>query len=153
MVRIYGVTQTTSSGSGSGGGGNVPGIQLTGITQSNSSITLTTDGFGIETALNTIVIPQNKTAAFTMQIVANTDVTPHKVASWQVHGLAKRDTDVASVSIIGVSPVSAMSDTEMQSSKIELSENLLFGGISIRCYGVFNYTVIKWAATVTLTEV
>jgi hypothetical protein len=152
MVRIYGVTQTNSGGSGSGSG-NAPGLQLTAMTQSNSSSFFTTDGFGIENNANILIIPANKSALFTIQIVANTEATPHKSASWQISGLAKRNTEQSSIMIVGLFPVSSTSDSEMATSKVELSENYAYGGISIRCYGVFNYTVINWAATVTLTEV
>lgn len=153
MVRIYGVTTKPSTGGTNTGSGNVPSLALSGITLSSSSTPLTTDGRGVETESTIIIIPANKVALFTIQIVANTEVTPHKAASWIVSGMAKRDTDASSVSILGISPVSSIGDDEMENTKIELSENISFGGISIRCYGVFNYTSIKWAATVTLTEV
>lgn len=151
MVRIYGVTG--SSGGSGGGGGNAPGVQLSGITESDSSIYLTTDGFGIENLSNIVSIPANSTALIKMQIIAKTEASPTKTASWDLTGVIKKDSSSSSIQIVGMSPVSVMSDPEMVHTQISLSENLALGGISIQCTGISNYTVIKWAATITLTEV
>lgn len=152
MVRIYGVT-TTTSGSGSDGAGNVPSIILGGITLSNSTVYLTSDSSGTENSSNIIIIPPNTSALFSAHIIASYPASSLKSASWTLTGLAKKNSDNSSISIINISPVTIASDPEMELSQIELSENSILGGISIKCSGILGYTLIKWAATITLTEV
>lgn len=153
MVRIYGVTKSSGSGGSGGSSGNTPSVQLSGLTQNNNSVRLTSDGSGLETQSNIVIIPSNKTALLTIQIVARTEASPHKTASWNISGMVKRENSVDSVSIVGFSPVSTMGDNELQNIYIQLSEHQGYGGLSIQCTGIVDYTVIKWAATVTLTEV
>lgn len=151
MPLIYGVTTTT--GGGTGGGGNVPGYELKGITQADSIMSLTIDGSGVESNTNMLIIPQNASAMMNIKIIAETEATPKKVASWELFGLAKREASASSLEIVGFSPVYAMSDPELTSLQISLAENSFYGGISMNCKGIPQYTVIKWVATVTLTEV
>lgn len=152
MPVIYGVT-TVGGGGGTGGGGNAPGVELKGITQADSEINLTISGNGIEDAANMLVVPPNISSTLNIKIIAETDATPKKAASWEVFGLVKRSADPSTLEIVGFSPVFAMSDPELSSLNISLSENSYYGGISIKCKGIPQYTVIKWVATVTLTEV
>lgn len=154
MVRIYGVTTTSGGGGeGVGGGGNVPSVLLRGISTSNAVVYLTTDASGIETPSNMLVIPPSSSAIFSAHIVASYRDATVKTASWTLSGLTRRSSSVSSITIVNISSASILSDTEMESAKIELAENTASGGISIKCFGVLGYTVINWAATITLTEV
>lgn len=156
MPLIYGVTTAGSVGGGQTGGTGIDATNaftLQGITQSNSSINLTINGNGIENLTNMLIIPERVSALMNVKIIAETDAYPRKTASWEIFGCAKRESAPASLQILGFSPAFAMSDPELQFLKVSLYENTSYGGISIQCKGIPQYTVIRWIATITMTEV
>ena len=148
MVKIYGVTTSTSSSNGLN-----QGVVLTGITQGSGTTILTKDGLGFENTFNSFVIESNTAYACQITIVASTDTIPKYSASWKMSALVHRDLFENTVRLIGVSMVDAMSDAELSELQIRLSENTVYGSLSIQCFGISQYTVINWIATIVMTEV
>lgn len=150
MVRLYGVTNVTNSGSGSGIN---QGIVLRGITHNNNTIYLTTTSTGSENSSNMLIIPQNNAVIMEISIVARTDTNPIYGAGWLLDGMAKRAINTNSVSLVGISMSSCISDSQLTGLQIFMTENIFTGGISIQCQGINQYTVVNWIATIVLTEV
>lgn len=156
MPRIYGVTTETGPGSSGGSSGGISGATfvLRGNTQNGSSVFLTTGGTGsAENSDNMLVVKPNTSVGISFHIVARTGAIPSKTATWNIYALATRDTSTSSVVFIGVSSATVISDPELSGLQINFFENNITGGISIMCTGVPQYTLIKWVATATLTEV
>lgn len=149
-MKIYGVTSIPGSGNSNGIN---QGVLLTGITQGNSSTYLTTTGATFENSSNMFIVSKNKAVECKIVIVATTDTSPKYSASWTLTALTHRQTSENSVKLLGVSMVQALSAPELVNLQISLSENTSYGGLSIQCTGVSQYTSIKWIATITATEV
>ena len=150
MVRLYGVTNVTNSGSGSGVN---QGLVLKGITHNNGTTYLTTTNSINENSSNMLIVPPNNTVTLEISIVAKTDTIPMYGAGWMLKGMAKRETNVNSVSLMGISMSNCTSDAELAGLEIFISENILTGGISIQCKGINQYTIVNWIATIVMTEV
>jgi hypothetical protein len=154
MVRIYGVT-TTSSNGGTGGTGTsitAPSVTLYGTTSGFTSTFLTTNGSATENADNIILVDSNTTIFFKAIITAINEVGTRYSASWELSGLLERETSVGSTKLIGVGMTSCVADAQLRNLKISLSENTSYGGLSINCTGLSSYTLITWNATVTYQE-
>ena len=149
MVRLYGITNVTSSGSSSGIN---QGVVLRGITHNNGTTYLTTTSTGNENSSNMLIIPENNTVIMEISIVARTDTNPIYGAGWLLDGMAKRGSNANSVSLMGISMSSCMSDSQLSGLQIFITENVSTGGISIQCKGINQYTVVNWIATIVLTE-
>ncbi|NBT60185.1 MAG: hypothetical protein EBT02_00145 [Planctomycetia bacterium] len=147
MVRIYGVS---SIGSGSGSGSS--GFPLMGETQGSSTAVLTTDGAMTENSQNMFIIPESKSVECNISIVASTDTTPKYSASWVLNALVNRPAGSSAVRLVGVSMTETIADTQLRNLQISLAENSLWGGLSILCTGISQYTLIKWSATILSTE-
>ena len=153
MVRIYGVTSVaTSTNSGSSSGIN-QGIVLTGITQNDGTIYLTTTNTGVENSSNMLIVPANKTVIMEVSIAAKTNTNTVYAAGWMLNGMAKRESSVTSVSLMGISMSSCISDAQLSGLQIFITENISTGGISIQCKGLSQYNQINWISTIVLTEV
>jgi len=150
MVRLYGITNVSTSGSG---GANNQGIVLKGSTTSNGTTYLTTNSVGIENEGNMLIVAQNTSVLMDISVVARTDTTPSYAAGWLLSGMAKRGANANTVSLMGFSVATCTADSQLTALQIFVTENLTTGGISIQCKGISQYTRVNWIATIGLTQV
>lgn len=150
MVRIYGVTTTNNTSVPSG---SIISMKLYGSTTNDGETNLTSDGESIETYQNIFSTSTNKSVSFIANIIAsNLPQTPSYNASWTIHGMLSKGSSSALTKLY-VSSADAIADSAFENLEVSLSENTVFGGLSIKCKGLPNYNVINWVATITGSEV
>jgi hypothetical protein len=114
-----------------------------------ATYTLTTDG---QTAgqLNQIVLSDDSTYAFTLLVVARRADTDTENAGWEFKGVAIRNTNAASTSILGVSKSLLYKTTSTWDCNVAV--DTVNGGLSVTCNGDAAKT-IKWVVSVNIAEV
>lgn len=124
-------------------------LTLRKTTTDATTSTATTDG-QTASALNQIVFVNDSTYTFNVLVVARRADTDGESAGWEFKGVAVRNTNAASTSVLGVSKTVIFKSTS--SWDCNLIADTTNGGISITCTGDAAKT-IKWVATVNIAEV
>lgn len=119
-------------------------------TTTNATTTaLTTDSLAA-TSANQIIFLNDSTYSFTILVVARRTDADGGNAGWEFKGVAIRNTNAASTSILGVSK-STLFETSA-SWDCNVVQDTTNGGIRVNVTGEAGKT-IRWAATVNISEV
>lgn len=124
-------------------------LVLRSITTTATATVLTTDGLSANEN-NQIVFLNDSTYSFNILVVARRTDVDGGSAGWEFKGVAVRNTNAASTSILGVSK-STLYETN-SSWDCNVAANTTEGGIKITVTGEAGKT-ISWAATINISEV
>jgi hypothetical protein len=124
-------------------------LALKKTTTSDAQTTLTSDGQNAS-ASNQIIFLNDSTYTFNILVVARRSDNNGENAGWEFKGVAIRNINAASTSILGVSKTTIHKTTPAWDCNIVV--DTVYGGLSVKCVGQSNKT-IKWVATVNIVEV
>ena len=119
-------------------------------TTTNATLsTLTSDGQNAS-ASNQIIFLNDSTYTFNILVVARRSDADNENAGWEFKGVASRNANPASTSILGVSKTTIFKT--MPAWECDVIVDTVYGGLSVKCTGQSNKT-IRWVATVNIVEV
>jgi hypothetical protein len=124
-------------------------LALKKTTTSDVQSTLTSDGQNAS-ASNQIIFLNDSTYTFNILVVARRSDIDGENAGWEFKGVAIRNMNAASTTILGVSKTTIHKTTPTWDCNIVV--DTVYGGLSVKCVGQSNKT-IKWVATVNIVEV
>lgn len=124
-------------------------LVLRSVTTTATPTVLTTDGLTAN-EVNQIIFLNDSTYSFTILVVARRTDADGGNAGWEFKGVATRDVNATSTSILGVSKSTIFETNSTWDCNV--AADTTYGGIKITVTGEAGKT-ISWAATVNISEV
>jgi len=135
---------------------------LRATTTNASAVNMTADGTGTFDSANHIVLPNNSTYRFTIQLVASSGTIGTNSTTtygsfggnWEITGAIRKTATNGTTTIIGSPTVTAVAvDSQLsQVSFTVVAETSMFGSLQIAVTGLAS-TRIRWVAVIETTEV
>ena len=135
---------------------------LRATTTTNAAVNLTADGTGTFSAVNHLVLPDNRTYRFTIQLVASsgtigtgsTTTYGSFGGNWEITGAIRRAGNAGTTAIIGNPTVTAVAvDSQLSAVTFSVTaETTTYGSLQISATGL-SATQIHWVAVIETTEV